>query len=231
MLQLLLRFPTGIISRYVLHWFPVFPSWFELWLPTVVICLTAPPLSASFSCLSHLLVSSPVFPGITSQGNNLYSNPCLSITSVQSLSRVWLFATPWTAAHQASLSNTNSRSLLKLMSIELVMPSNHFILHRPLLLLPSIFPSIRIFSKESVLIRWPKYGCFSFTISWRMVNEWIVWTNFLEVGLVGYPCSLRDSQESSPTLQLKSINSSALSFLYSPTLTSKHDYWKNYRLD
>ena len=158
MLQLLLRFPTGIISRYVLHWFPVFPSWFELWLPTVVICLTAPPLSASFSCLSHLLVSSPVFPGITSQGNNLYSNPCLSITSVQSLSRVWLFAIPWTAAHQASLSNTNSWSLLKLMSIELVMPSNHFILHRPLLLLPSIFPSIRIFSKESVLIRWQSMG-------------------------------------------------------------------------
>ena len=127
MLQLLLRFPTGIISRYVLHRFPVFPSWFELWLPTVVICLTAPPLSASFSCLSHLLVSSPVFPGITSQGNNLYSNPCLSITSVQSLSRVWLFAIPWTAAHQASLSITNSRSLLKVMSIESVMPSNHFI--------------------------------------------------------------------------------------------------------
>ena len=76
-----------------------------------------------------------------------------------------------------------------------------------------------------------KYGCFSFTISWRMVNEWIVWTNFLEVGLVGYPCSLRDSQESSPTLQLKSINSSALSFLYSPTLTSIRDYWKNHSFD
>ena len=74
--------------------------------------------------------------------------------------------TPWTAAHQASLSNTNSRSLLKLMSIEMVMPSNHHILCCPLLLLSSIFPSIRVFSNESVLcIRWPKYWSFSFSIS------------------------------------------------------------------
>ena len=87
-------------------------------------------------------------------------------SSVQSLSRVRLFVTPWTAACQASLSITNSRSLLKFMSIELVMPSNHFILCRPLLLLPSIFPSISVFSSESVLcIRWPKYWSFSFNIS------------------------------------------------------------------
>ena len=87
-------------------------------------------------------------------------------SSVQSLSRVQLFATPWTAACQASLSITNSRSLLKLMSIESVMPSNDFILCRPLLLLPSIFPSIRVFSNESALcIRWPKYWSFSFSIS------------------------------------------------------------------
>ena len=86
--------------------------------------------------------------------------------SVQWLSRVRLFATPWTAACQASLSITNSQSLLKLMSIQLVMPSNHLILCRPLLLPPSIFPSIRIFSSESVLhIRWPKYWSFSFSIS------------------------------------------------------------------
>ena len=86
--------------------------------------------------------------------------------SVQLLSHVQLFATPWTAAHQASLSITNSRSSLKLMSIELVIPSNHLILCRPLLLLPSIFPSIRVFSKKSVLcIRWPKYWSFSFSIS------------------------------------------------------------------
>ena len=87
-------------------------------------------------------------------------------SSVQSLSRVRLFETPWTAALQASLSITNSRSLLKLMSIESVMPSNHLILCRPLLLLPSIFSSIRVFSNESVLcIRWPKYQSFSFSIS------------------------------------------------------------------
>ena len=85
---------------------------------------------------------------------------------VQSLSLVWLFATPWTAARQASLSITNSRSSLKLMSIESVMPSNRLILCRPLLLLPSIFPSIRVFSKKSVLcIKWPKYWSFSFSIS------------------------------------------------------------------
>ena len=83
---------------------------------------------------------------------------CLLWVSVQSLSLVQLFATPWTAALQASLSITNSWSLLKLMSIELVMPSNHLILCHPLVLLPSIFPSIRVFSNELVLlIRWPKY--------------------------------------------------------------------------
>ena len=87
-------------------------------------------------------------------------------SSVQLLSRARLFATPWTAAHQASLSNTNSWNLLKLMSIKLVMPSNHLILCCPLLLLPSIFSIIRVFSNESVLcIRWPKYWSFSFSIS------------------------------------------------------------------
>ena len=94
-----------------------------------------------------------------------YSFPT-SLYSVQSLSRVRLFATPWTAAHQASLSITSSWNLLKLMSIESVMPSNHLILCHPLLLLPSIFPSIRVSSNESVLgIRWPKYWSFSFNIS------------------------------------------------------------------
>ena len=87
-------------------------------------------------------------------------------SSVQYLSHVWLFATPWTAACQASLYITNSRSLLKLMSIELMVPSNHLILCCPHLLLPSIFPSIRVFSNESALhIRWPKYWSFSFNIS------------------------------------------------------------------
>ena len=88
------------------------------------------------------------------------------IQPVQSLSHVRLFATPWTAAFQASLSITNSQSLLKLMSIESVMPSNHFILCHPLLLLPSAFPSIRVFSNESALhIRWQKYWSFNFSIS------------------------------------------------------------------
>ena len=88
------------------------------------------------------------------------------ISSVQSLSCVWLFETLGTAARQASLSITNSQSLLKLMSIELVMQSNHLILYHPLLLPPSIFPSIRVFSNESVLcIRWPKYWSFSFSIN------------------------------------------------------------------
>ena len=98
-------------------------------------------------------------------------------SSVQSLSPVWLFATPWTAARQASLSVTNSRRLPKLMSIELVIPSNYLILCHPLLLLPSIFPSIRVFSNESALrIRWPKYWSFSFNIS--PSNEHPGWTSF-----------------------------------------------------
>ena len=93
---------------------------------------------------------------------------CVSVqfSSVQSLSRVRLSVTPWTAACQASLSITSSRSLLKLMSVELAMPSNHLILCHPLLLLPSIFPSIRVFSNESaLLIRWPKYWSFCFNVS------------------------------------------------------------------
>ena len=98
-----------------------------------------------------------------------YFSPCPSLTvlsSVHLLSRVWLFVTPWTTACQASLSFTNSWSLPKLMSIESVMPSNHLILCQPLLLLPSIFPSIRIFSNGSALhIRWPKYRSFSFSVS------------------------------------------------------------------
>ena len=149
-------------------------------------------------------------------------------SSIQLLSHVWLFATPWTAACQASLSITNFRSLLKLMSIESVMPSNHLILCCPLLLPPSNFPSIRVFSNESVLpIRWPKYWSFSFSIS--PSNEYsgpisfrMDWLDLLAV---------QETLKSPPTPQFKSINSSALSFLYSPTLTSIHDYWKNHSFD
>ena len=91
--------------------------------------------------------------------------PCPQFSSVLSLSCVQLFATPWTAAYQASMSNTNSWSLLKLMFIELVMTSNHFILCHPLLILPSVFPSIRVFSNVSLLcIRWPTYWSFSFSV-------------------------------------------------------------------
>ena len=116
----------------------------------------------------------------------------------------------------------NSQSLLKLMSIESVMPSNHFILCCPLLILPSIFPSIRVFSNESVLlIRWPKYWSFSFNISPSKEHPGSIslrmdWLDCLAV---------QDSQESSPTSQFKIINSSALSPVYSPTLTSIHDPW------
>ena len=135
---------------------------------------------------------------------------------------------PWTAAHQASLSITNSWSLLTLMSIELVMPSNHLILCHPLFLLPSIFLSIRVFSSESALhITWPKYCSFSFSISpsseySRLISFKIDWFDLAVQG---------DSQESSPTPQFKSMNSLAMSFLYSPTLTSIHDYWKAHSFD
>jgi len=99
-------------------------------------------------------------------GESFFTTYPFQFSSVQPLSLVQLFASPWTAACQASLSITSSQSLLKLMSIESVMPSNHLILCHPLLLLPSIFPSIRVFSNESVLcIRWPKYWSFSFNIS------------------------------------------------------------------
>ena len=98
--------------------------------------------------------------------NDLLPWLCYQFSSVQLLSCLRLFATPWTAARQASLSISNSRSLLKLLSIKSVMPSKHLILCRPLLLLPSIFPRIRVFFNESVLhIRWPKYWSFSFSIS------------------------------------------------------------------
>ena len=111
----------------------------------------------------------------------------LSISSVQLLSCVRLFATPWTAAHQASLSITNSRSSLKLRSTESVMPSNHLILCPPLLLLPSIFPSIGVLSNESVLrIRCPKYWSFSFSISLSNEYSWLIsfmidWLDLLAV--------------------------------------------------
>ena len=138
-------------------------------------------------------------------------------SSVHLLSRDQLFVSPRIAACQASLSITNFRSLLKLKSIELVMPSNHLILCRPLLLWPSIPPSIRVFSNESVLrIKCPKYWNFSFSIS--PTNEYSGLLSFRMVFRIGPPCSPKDSQESSPIPQFKSTNSLALCFLYSPTV-------------
>ena len=114
--------------------------------------------------------------------------------------------------------------LTQTMSIESVMPSSHPILCRPLLLLPSVFPSIRVFSKESVLhIRWPKHWSFSFSISPSKVCSGLISFRIDWLGLLP-----RDSQESSLTPQFKSINSLVLSFLHSPTLTSICDYWKNH---
>ena len=152
---------------------------------------------------------------------------CFKISSVQLLSRVQLFVTTWTAAHQASLSITSSQSLLKLMSIKLVMPYNHLILCRPLLLLPSIFPSIRVFSSESVLhFRWPKYWSFSFSISPSNIQDWfpLGWT-----GLIALQSTGLSRVFSSTTVQKHQLL--VLSFLYGPTLTSIHEYWKNHNFD
>ena len=144
-------------------------------------------------------------------------------SSVQSLSYVQLFMAPWIPAPQPSLSITNSRSLLKLMSIELVMPFNHLILCCPPFLLPSIFPRTRVFADESILhIR---YWSFSFSIDTSneysgLISIRMDWLDLLEVQ--------RDSQESPPIAQFKSINPLDVSFLYSPTLISIYDYWKNH---
>ena len=150
-------------------------------------------------------------------------------SSVHLLSHVRLFATPRTAARLASLSITNSWSLLKLMSIDLVMPSNHLILCHPLLLLPSVFPSIRVFSNESVLcMRWSKYWSFSFSTS--PSNEYSGLISFRMDWLDLFAVQ-RTLKSLLPTTQFKSINSLALSFLYGPTLTSIPDHWKNQSFD
>ena len=144
-------------------------------------------------------------------------------SSVQSLSHVWLFATPWTT----SLSITNSQSLPKLMSVESVMPSNHLILCCPLLFLPSILPSIRVFLNESALhIRWPAYWSFSFNISLSNEHPGLISFRMDWLDLLAVQGTLK-----SPIPQLESINSSVLSCLCSLTLTSTHDYWKNHSID
>ena len=155
-------------------------------------------------------------------------NTHLLFSSVQLLSCVRLFATPWIAALQASLSITNSQSSLKPMSIKSVMPSSHLILSRPLLLLLPIPPSIRVFSNESTLhMRWPKYWSSSFSIS--PSNE--------HPGLISFRMDWLDLLAAQGTLKsLLQHHSSKASILqcsafFSPTLTSIHDHWKNHSLD
>ena len=157
--------------------------------------------------------------------NRLFSIRSVRFHSVQSLSRVWLFVTPWIAARQSSLSITNSRSSLKTwVSSRWCHPA-----------ISSPFPPAPNPSQHQSLFQWvnsshevakilqfqPQHQSF----------QWTPRTDLLQNGLVGSPFSPRDSQESSPTPQFKSINSSALSFLHSPTLTSTHDHWKNHSLD
>ena len=151
----------------------------------------------------------------------------LSVSSVQLLSQVQLFATPWTAARQASLSITNFWSLLRLMSIKLVMPFNHLILCCPLLFLLSIFPGIRVFSNESVLrIKWPKYWSFSFSIS--PSNEHPGLISFRRTGWISLQSKGLSRVFSNTTVQKHQFFSAQL---YIPALTSIHDYWKNHSFD
>ena len=149
-------------------------------------------------------------------------------STVQSLSQVQLFVTPWITAHQASLSITISRSSLKLTPIESVMPSSHLILCRPLLLLTPIPPRSESFPM-SQLFAWGGQSIgvsVSVSVLPKNTQDWspLGWTGWS-------PCSPRDSQETSPTPQFKSINSLVFSFLHSPTLISIYDHWKNHSLD
>ena len=151
----------------------------------------------------------------------------IQFSSVPFLSHVRLFVTPWTAAHQASLSRTNSWSLLKLMSIESVMPSNHLILCCPLLLQSSIFPSIRVFSNESVLpIRWSKYWVSaSASVLPMNTQDWspLGWTGWTSLQSKGLSSLLQHHSSKSPIPWHSAF--------FTVQLTSIHDYWKNHSLD
>ena len=141
------------------------------------------------------------------QKTKIIASGPIQFSLVQSLSRVWIFVIPWITARQIFLSITNYWSSLKLTSIKSVMPSSYLILCHPLVLLPRIPPSIRVFF------------------------QWIFRTDFLWDWFVGSLCSPRNSQETSPTPPFKSINTSVLSFLFSPALTYIHDHWKNHSFD
>ena len=172
-------------------------------------------------------LSKVIFPSSRSADISCRCRPYIS--SAQLLSHVWLFSTPWTAAHQAFLSIISSQGLLKFMCIKSVMRSDHLILYCPLLFLPSIFPSIRVFSNESVLcIQWPNW--WSINCSFSPSNEYS--------GLISFRMNWLDllAVQGTPKgplqhPQFKSFNTSVLSFLYSPTLTSIHEYWKNHSFD
>ena len=158
---------------------------------------------------------------------------CLSVKSICKLQNSLILTNSYTfsllVVSVKYLSFTISRSLLKFMSIESVMPPNHLVLCRSFLLLPSIFPSIRVFCNESALhIRWPKYWSFTFSIGAsngysELISFRMDWLDLLAVQ--------GKSQEFPPTPQFKSVNSLVLIFLYSPTLISIHDYWKNQSFD
>ena len=158
--------------------------------------------------------------------------PLLTFRSVQLLSHVWLFEIPRTAAPQAPLPSPTpeacSNSCPSSQWCHPTILSNHLILCCPLLLLPSNFPSIRVFSNESVLpIRWPKYWSFNYSITPSNEHSGLISCKINWFDLLAFQRTLK----SSPTPQFKSINSSVLNFLYSPTLTSIHDYWKNHCFD
>ena len=194
----------------------------------LLLCALTVPLHKPFPPVDSETMLSwiPFYLNVCSQ------TPCslifLNCYIVHSLSHVWLFATPWAAAHQASLSFTISLNLLKLMSIELVMPSNHLILCLPLILLFSVFPNIRILSNELALhIRWPKYWSFNFSISpsnkySELISFRLNWFDLLPVQ--GTLKSLYQHHNSKASV----LQSSAF---FMAQLTSIHDYWKNHSFD
>ena len=168
-------------------------------------------LTLSYKCLPHFAISDATYPCC-----------CCSVDTPSDP------ATPWTAAHQASLSFTSSQSLFQLMSLESVMLFKRLILCHPLLLLPSSFTSIRVFFNEWALqIRWPKYRSFSFSISPSSKYSGLI---FFRIDWFDLP-AVQGTLKSLLQQQFENINSSALSLLHSPTLTSIHDCWKKLSFD
>ena len=185
----------GISQARMLEWIAISFTRVSSW----------PRNQTSVSCSGTFFTTKPQEKPHSTVNYTQYLLITYQFSSVQSLNHVRLFVTQWTAAHQASLSITNFQSFLKLMSIKSVMPSNHLILCRPLLLLPSVLPSIRVFSSESVLrIRWPKYWSFSFSIS--LSNEY---SGLFPLALTG----------------LISLKSKGLSRVFSNTTVQKHQFF------